>query len=211
MAAPVAVTDNPLVNRRQIVAIEKCQACHDGRIHGTHEIPRSSLHGANRNENLAVCVICHNPNQTDIPYRLSGPETPVDFKYMVHAIHGNKRRQNPYVVIGRGGTVNDFSTVQFPANPRDCARCHLDSRGVGTFDLPISPDAQGTTYATGSVPGTSVDLDPNNNLRLTPTMSACSACHDSRKAFAPTSSSRSGGAVGVLQSTSMTTTWQNSA
>ena len=57
-------------------------------------IPQLAMHGANRNENLAACVICHNPNQTDVPYDVrertcgvNGLETPVNFTYMIHSIH----------------------------------------------------------------------------------------------------------------------------
>jgi hypothetical protein len=55
--------------RRAIVDINKCKTCHDGNDHGTGIVPQLSLHGANRNENLAACVVCHNANQTDVPYR----------------------------------------------------------------------------------------------------------------------------------------------
>ena len=65
--------------RRPIVDFDtKCKVCHNGSTlaNGTL-IPRLSLHGGNHNENLELCVICHNPNQTDVPYRLvtSDPRT----------------------------------------------------------------------------------------------------------------------------------------
>ena len=55
--------------RRPIVDINKCHQCHDGKQHGDVLVPRLSLHGSNRTENLGLCVVCHNPNQTDVPYR----------------------------------------------------------------------------------------------------------------------------------------------
>jgi OmcA/MtrC family decaheme c-type cytochrome len=200
VVSTIALSDIQPVPRRAIVSIDKCKVCHDGEVHKGHEIPRLSLHGANRTEELGLCVVCHNANATDIPYRTAGPETPIDFKHMVHAIHGAKKRETPFVVLGRGGSVNDFSSVDFPANPRDCARCHIDRNGRGTFELPVARTAMGTTFDTRSVPGSIIDLDPANNLRMTPTAGACSGCHDSEKALVHMAARRSGGAFGVLQS-----------
>jgi OmcA/MtrC family decaheme c-type cytochrome len=198
----VAVTDSQPVPRRQIVDIAKCQACHNDQWHDKIDqvIPRLTLHGANRTEELGVCVICHNANQTDIGYRTSGTEVAVDFKTMIHAIHGNKRREQPLVVVGFRGNVVDFGDVEFPANPRDCYRCHIEQNGKGTYELPLAPGVLGTTIDTRSTPGVSVDVDPANNLRITPTAAVCSSCHDSPKARTHMASAKSGGKFGVLQS-----------
>lgn len=197
-----AITDPQPIARRQIVDFDKCQACHNGRWNSRIEqvIPRLTLHGSNRTEEPAVCVICHNPNQTDIAYRTSGEEVSVDFKSMIHAIHGNKRREEPLVVVGFRGSIVDFGDIEFPANPRDCFRCHIDQNGKGTYELPLAAGVQGTTINTGSIPGVSIDVDPANNLRITPTAAVCSSCHDSPKALEHMASRRSGGAFGVLQS-----------
>ena len=60
------------------------------------------------------CVVCHNPNATDIPYRQfgDGPEQPINFEYLVHSIHGGSHQTVPFQVIGFGHTVNDFSGVR---------------------------------------------------------------------------------------------------
>jgi OmcA/MtrC family decaheme c-type cytochrome len=180
--------------RRQIVDIAKCKGCHDGQKHGDTVVPRLSLHGANRNENLDLCVVCHNPNQTDVPYRfnspadprIGGPETPIDFKTMVHSIHAGGFRKTPYVVIGRNSSVNDFSEVRFPAELRkSCLKCHVvDASGKGSFELPLKSTVLGTTVKTQSVyqvasgqPRT-IDVNPANDLKITPTAATCSACHD---------------------------------
>lgn len=197
---PISVSEP--VARRRIVDFAKCQECHNGQWNEEIQevIPRLTLHGANRTEEPGVCVICHNPNQTDIAYRPSGPEVSIDFKTMIHAIHGNKRRVNPLVVVGRGGTIVDYEHVEFPANPRDCFRCHVDQGGKGTFELPLATGVLGTTIHTRSVAGSTIDVDPANNLRITPTAAVCSSCHDSAKAREHMASSKSGGAFGVLQS-----------
>jgi len=177
--------------RRRIVDIGKCKGCHDDTDHGTGTVPRLSLHGANRNENLAACVVCHNPNQTDVAYRrppaagedprIGGPETAIDFKTMVHSIHAGGFRKQPFVVIGRNSSVNDFSSVRFPKNLRDCTNCHLDANGKGTFELPLASGVLGTTIVTQSsylsVPRI-IDVNPANDTKVSPIAAVCSACHD---------------------------------
>jgi OmcA/MtrC family decaheme c-type cytochrome len=173
----------------------KCRGCHNGTTpDGTGTlIPRLSVHGNNRNENLDLCVMCHNPNQTDVPYRVvtadprtSGSETSIDFKRMIHSIHAGEFRKSPYVVIGFNTSVNDFSSVRFPRSLRNCLNCHVvDKTGRGSYELPLSSSVLGTTTTTGSVyavlPGAerTIDVDPFNDLRITPTAATCSGCHDS--------------------------------
>lgn len=181
--------------RRAIVAFAKCQACHNGKPHGATVVPRLSLHGGNRNENLGLCVMCHNPDQTDVPYRyltsgttadhrIGDPEVPIDFKTMIHSIHSGGFRRQPFVVIGFGSSVNDFSGVRFPAKLSDCTNCHLDANGKGTFELPLKSSVLGTTVNTQSVyqvpPGATrtINVNPATHLKITPIAAACSACHD---------------------------------
>src|SRR5512140_125630 len=181
-------------SRRQIVDFAtKCNVCHNGTVVNNGAlIPRLSLHGNQRNENLKLCVMCHNPNQTDVPYRVitadprtSGPEVALDFKRMVHSIHAGGFRQTPFVVIGFNTSINDFSGVRFPAQLRNCVNCHIDKNGKGTFELPLKASVLGSTITTGSVfavaagASRTIDVNPNNDLKITPTAAACSACHDS--------------------------------
>ncbi len=185
-----ALTSN---QRRQIVDIAKCKGCHDDRKHGDTVVPRLALHGANRNENLDLCVVCHNPNQTDVPYRylepldprIGGPETPIAFTTLVHSIHAGGFRKTPYVVIGFNSSVNDFSHVRFPAELRkSCLKCHVEVNGKGSFELPLKSEVLGTTIRTQSTYQVekgkvrTIDVNPANDLKITPIAAACSACHD---------------------------------
>jgi len=200
-----AITDSP-VPRREIVAIEKCMVCHDGEVH--HDgvvIPRLSLHGANRTEELRVCVICHNPNQTDIPYRPAGAEVSIDFKRMVHSIHAGGFRKTPFSVVGFQGAIVDFSAVRFPARLSNCLTCHVEANGKGTFELPLASAVLGSTVSTGStlaVPPAlgSVDVNPANDRKITPIAAVCSSCHDEAEAQVHMSSRRQGGSFSALQS-----------
>lgn len=172
-------TGGPVTERRKIVDIANCKKCHDGGKHGDTVVPRLSLHGANRNEELKLCVICHNANQTDIPYRTSGAEVSIDFKGMVHGIHAGGFRKTPLQIVGFQGTPYDFSTVRFPSELRNCNKCHVN----GSYALPISAKALGSTVDTRSTQATltalrTVDVDPSNDVKITPTAAACSGCHD---------------------------------
>lgn len=169
--------------RRQLVDIKKCQVCHDDRRHGETVVPRLSLHGANRNQELEVCVMCHNPDQTDAAYRTSGAEESVDFKRMIHGIHGGGMRKNPLIIIGRNGSVNDFSHVRFPASLKNCMNCHIDVDRKGTFELPLATTLGSTinTLSVLSPTGGQIDINPANNLRISPIAATCSGCHDDRE------------------------------
>lgn len=180
-----AITDPSPVARRLPVDIDKCKSCHQ---------PHLSLHGNNRTDEPRVCVMCHNPDNTDIAYRTAGAEAPIDFKYMVHAIHAGGRRQTPFVVIGFQGSVNDFSGVRFPRELSDCLNCHID----GKFELPLGKQVLGTTVATGSTLSPKVvDAEPANNLRISPTAAVCSSCHDDGETR--THMMRNGGQFNVTQ------------
>ncbi len=163
------ITGTSVVPRRQIVDRNRCNTCHTV----------LTVHGNMRTDELHACVVCHNPNATDIPYRQygDGPETPINFEYLVHSIHRGSRRYTPFQVIGFGHSINDFSGVTLQNPPvRNCEACHIP----GTYLLPLSPNVQGMTVDTRSVltaTQKTVDNDPANNLRITPTASVCSACH----------------------------------
>ena len=101
--------------RRQSVATEQCQACHQNLV----------LHGSNRADNVNSCVSCHNPRNTDRGVREIAANPPtdgkdeesIDFKTMVHAIHASAMRENPLQIVGFGGfstNVYDEEHVQYP-------------------------------------------------------------------------------------------------
>jgi OmcA/MtrC family decaheme c-type cytochrome len=197
-------TSPPATARRKVVDFSKCKVCHDNGRHGdTLVVPRLSLHGANRNEEPQVCVMCHNPNQTDAAYRTSGAEESVDFKRLIHGIHAGGFREKPLVIIGRNGSVNDFSHVRFPARLSNCLNCHIDVNRQGTFELPLASKL-GSTIVTGSVlnvVGASygqIDSNPADDLKISPIAATCSACHD--KAEVRRHMIQKGASFGVVQS-----------
>jgi OmcA/MtrC family decaheme c-type cytochrome len=129
--------------------------------------------------------MCHNPNATDVPYRKAsqGPETPLDFKVLVHSIHAGARRETPFVVIGRGGTAHDFSGTEFPGTLSNCLTCHRS----GTYAAVTRSGALGTTVNSRSTLTEGAPLvnnDPDDDDKVTPITAACSSCHDDTAAKA---------------------------
>jgi OmcA/MtrC family decaheme c-type cytochrome len=193
-----AITDSTPVPRRTVVDIvNQCDDCHD----------QLSLHGENRTDEPQVCAICHNPRNTDIGRRpknadgtvntaatLDGlKEQTVDFRRMVHAIHGAGKRETPYVAYGFGGTAHDYSGVGYPGILNNCRACHKGD----TFMLPLASGLLASTVDTGNIltnPG--YLADQTDDLVTTPASFICASCHDS--ALAQTHMEQNGGQFSVL-------------
>jgi len=133
------ITDPTPVARRSIINITtKCDRCHDV----------LSVHGNNRSDEAQLCVMCHNPSDTDYAQRpkdanglLTGGidgknEESIDFKRLIHGIHAASKqnydgtlahgfREKGLVIYGFGGSINDFSHVRFPGVLSYCETCHL--------------------------------------------------------------------------------------
>ncbi len=135
----VAVSDSS--KTRKVVDVSTCNQCHN----------KLALHGGGRVD-PQLCVLCHNPSTIDEATGLT-----VDFKYMVHKIHAGKflKEKN-----GEDYKVQDasFAEVGFPANLRNCAKCH-DST---------------TKNAAGNL------LNPQgDNWKTKPSKEVCLSCHAS--------------------------------
>ena len=162
-----AVDGSTVTPRRQVVATSSCNGCHVA----------LSLHGSLRNQ-TEYCVLCHNPSNTDIAQRPTAdvpadqalPPQGINFNLLVHRIHtgANLPANRPYVVVGFGGSHNDFSGVLFPAmapnaasgDTRNCAMCHVNN---SQLNLPA---------------GLNLVTDPQGPINpVQPITSACTGCH----------------------------------
>ena len=182
-----AGASNPVVNfsvdgsavapRRTVVALSNCNNCHVS----------LSLHGNLRN-NTEYCVLCHNPSNTDASQRPNAvvasdktlPPQGINFNLLVHRLHDGVNAaadspKNPYIVVGFGGSHNDFSGTLFPAmSPageatymQNCAMCHVNSTEQN--DLPLMGNLNQVT-------------DPQGWINpVGPISSACSGCHVSKE------------------------------
>jgi len=160
-----AITGTATTARRSAVDINKCNACH-GNL---------SLHGNNRTSRIEACVACHNANATDVNQRpktgtpIDGKaEESIDFKRLIHGIHGTEFSGEGPVIYGFGGSANDFRETRFPGVLQNCEACH----NAGTYSATFA-DALGTTTSTETL------ADPSTYLRTTRITATCSACHAS--------------------------------
>lgn len=164
-----AITDTTAVARRDVVDGDKCDACHD----------RLILHGQRLAE-PQMCAVCHNADNTDVSRRggvagVDGKfEETVDFKVMIHAIHGAAFRQDPITIYGFGNSVHTFDTsvVHYPGILNNCAACHAGEDEDATFLVPLKPEVMATTI------DSNVIADHADDVNVTPTAAVCSSCHD---------------------------------
>jgi OmcA/MtrC family decaheme c-type cytochrome len=171
-----SVDGSAVAPRRTVVALSNCNNCH----------VFLSEHGALRNNNQ-YCVLCHNPSNTDASTRASAviasyktqPPQGINFNLLVHRLHDGVNAaadspKNPYIVVGYGGSINNFSGVLFPVmSPsgdatymQNCAMCHVNSTEQN--DLPLMGNLNQVT-------------DPQGWINpVGPISSACSGCHVSK-------------------------------
>jgi OmcA/MtrC family decaheme c-type cytochrome len=171
-----SVDGSAVAPRRTVVALSNCNNCHVD----------LSLHGGLRNNN-EYCVLCHNPSNTDASTRPSAviasyrtqPPQGINFNLLVHRIHDGVNAaadgaKNPYIVVGYGGSINNFSGILFPAmSPagdatymQNCAMCHVNSTEQN--DLPLMGNLNQV-------------IDPQGWINpVGPISSACSGCHVSK-------------------------------
>jgi OmcA/MtrC family decaheme c-type cytochrome len=208
-----AVTGTSPVERRTVVDIARCNACH----------AVLSLHGSNRSDEPQVCVICHNPAATDInkrrnpatgtPTMVADPaacpnptngnlvstldgrcEQSIDMKRMIHQIHAAEAQPSdqPLVIYGFGYRPIDFAEVTYPASGAklgQCQSCHEPD----TY-YPVDPSV---TAATTVDTGATLELQ-TDDYGITPNTSVCSGCHtDSTSALHMT---QNGGSFSALKS-----------
>jgi OmcA/MtrC family decaheme c-type cytochrome len=167
-----SVDGSTVAPRRTIIVESNCNACHVA----------LSEHGTLRS-NVAYCVLCHNPSNTDAVTRATAtvaaqkalPPQGINFDLLVHRIHFGPNAaadgaKNPYVVVGHGGAISDLSQTLFPpfsptgsaGDTRNCSLCHTASSEL-TLPIGKNPvvDPQGW-------------INPNQAVA-----SACSGCHTS--------------------------------
>ncbi len=169
VVAYAPITDPEAIPRRNAVAIDKCNDCHN----------QLAIHGNNRTDNIEVCVTCHAPNVTDVNRRadpcatdLGTDDTSVDMKYMIHALHASGTVGVPYEVCGFGNSTHVYDFA-YPGKLNNCEGCHLPG---GYY--PVDPDAVlGTTVDVGTDVASPVD-----DVVVSPNTSVCSGCHTSELA-----------------------------
>ncbi|MDP3879198.1 MAG: OmcA/MtrC family decaheme c-type cytochrome [Dehalococcoidales bacterium] len=161
----VPVTDTVAVPRRQVVATENCNTCHQ-------EI---AFHGGGRKNTAEYCQFCHNPATVDVPdrtpERFGGPydidPQSINFKLLIHRVHSGEELTRDFTIYRTRGVFN-FNEIGFPGDLTNCAKCHVGD----SYKLPLPETAANT-------------LAPREFYSpLGPAAAACLGCHDSKSASA---------------------------
>ena len=189
--------------RRTVVAMANCNNCHVD----------LELHGALRND-VTYCPVCHNPNNTDFTTRPTAtvaadkalPPQAINFALMVHKIHSGVNMAAygaTYIVVGHGGSHNDFSGVLYPAmsptgsvsDTTICEMCHAsgteNNDPIGLLPVVDPQGLENPTPATTSA-CTSCHLDTASYAHADTNTDAkfgeaCSVCHGASGAYSASS------------------------
>ncbi|MBI1788967.1 MAG: OmcA/MtrC family decaheme c-type cytochrome [Acidobacteria bacterium] len=152
------VTDRTPAKRRAIVAVARCNTCHE----------KLSAHGLARN-NLEYCPACHRPNYTDEGGRPKDkmPAEALDFKNVIHKLHSGHHLENDFTVYDDGEPEN-LNMIHYPGDRRNCSKCHEGT----SYQLPLPKNLMATITPRGFFSPTP------------PAATACLGCHDSQSAAA---------------------------
>ena len=152
---------------RRIVDNDTCNACHD----------RLEWHGnPGPRTDVDYCVTCHNP------YSIDGDTgNTVDMKALIHNIHAGR---DGYVIIGFGGTVHDYSEIEWTQDVRNCQTCHDEDdentpQASNWREVP-NRAACGTCHYDDGVPGTDNDFAIEDGVHpgvIFPDDTQCVNCH----------------------------------
>ncbi len=129
---------SPVTVVRDVINEASCNGCHN---------PLNAHGSPGPRQKMEFCVLCHTPQSTN-PDSLNT----VDMKVFIHKLHMGSSLPSvvagtPYYVEHRGSR-QDYSTVDFPQDIRNCTTCH----------------ASGPTQA--------------DNWKLKPSRAVCGSCHD---------------------------------
>ena len=113
---------------RDVVRNADCNNCHGSAVTAT-STNGLAAHGGSR-RSVGICIMCHQPQTSD-------PNTgnSLDMKVFIHQIHMGSslpsvQAGKAYQIIGFQNSVNDFSTVVYPANIERCQTCHNPKNGA---------------------------------------------------------------------------------
>jgi len=196
--------------RRSAVDTEKCISCHRGTLY---------QHGGDRVDNEQMCVICHNPSSSEknvrVGYGILNADNTVntsatydgksaetyDMRYLLHAIHGAEKRDNPIIIYRSRGifafapegaakpagwpapgdnTINGSVTGKTQTHtwtiidyPKPANAC-LACHNAGLYEVPDQTKAVALTVE----PGTSW-TSQTDDVSIGPAAGACTGCHAS--------------------------------
>ena len=199
--------------RREVVSNDKCNACHGalGSTSGSNELA-NAFHSGARNT-VESCALCHDANRGNSGNMMTNGLSLYEsyqFKRMIHGIHGNSKRVNPFThgnkVVAAfcnptgtslaaidlcktaaplgivNGLENYAAEVAYPGVGLNCNACHVNNSYKNDLGTLGAVVMKPTTSAAGVTPVV-LETDPNKWLVISPKAASCTSCHDSSKAI----------------------------
>lgn len=127
--------ESPVVAKRAADGTGKCAACHEGTISGKMYFRHIDPSGTSKGswsldyEPVKSCKSCHN-NDGYAAYRVvtaTATNRVADpIVRRVHGVHMGAELKLPFNNDPVTGDFRDFVHVEFPADVRNCTKCHLD-------------------------------------------------------------------------------------
>jgi OmcA/MtrC family decaheme c-type cytochrome len=203
----------PTATRRQIVSVDKCNACHAGSLY---------QHGGNRVDRVELCIMCHNPASFDTYRTTVGVTqdeaydgkvgTTFDLRTMVHAIHSSGVTGAPWVIyrsngiyaFGTQAAIDALPNWPGPGNqtifgsspatlkthneivvhyPRALNDCGACHVNDSEKSLPDPTKAVAVTVDPGTLQGANGWIDQLDDTLIGPSTASCMSCHQSGVAF----------------------------
>jgi hypothetical protein len=173
-----------------VVEAEKCASCHQGAANGQfylHHVDPGHLPTGSPSIDsvpVATCKSCHN-NEGYASFTgvisdpVSDERTPDNIIIRVHGVHMGEELNNTFNTDQDAGKFADYTEVVFPADVRNCDRCHVDER----WKTEPSQQACGTCHddtwfgSPSSMPSNYVKLHEGGSAPDT----SCSLCHTSNE------------------------------
>jgi OmcA/MtrC family decaheme c-type cytochrome len=145
-----------------------CNSCHT----------QLAEHGGSRRD-VKLCALCHsNTTVAGTPNIDPDSGNTIDLKVMIHKIHRGEdlpsvQAGTPYIIYGNNNSKNDFSTVVFPQDIRNCTTCHDSSTAAGAVSWYTNPSAAACTSCHDNV---NLTTGENHGPGPEPD-SSCAGCH----------------------------------
>ncbi|MCC6368550.1 MAG: OmcA/MtrC family decaheme c-type cytochrome [Bryobacterales bacterium] len=161
-----SVDGSPVVARRKVVDIAKCNVCHVS----------LQMHGGSRNQ-TEFCSLCHNPGG----FTTGANQAGIALSQFIHRIHTGEDLSYDFIF----GNTNFREEVKYPGDRRNCDKCHVndseqlplpetnrDVQNPGGYVSPLGPATAACTGCHTAIQTTSHALGATTSLG-----ESCSVCH----------------------------------
>jgi hypothetical protein len=173
------IVESPVVTKAQ-----SCAACHEGPASGKvymHHIDPGFSPTGNWSldyQPVVSCKSCHNNDGYASYTDVTGAKIPDNIVFRVHGVHMGSDLSSDANTNILTGLFKDYTDVEFPADVRNCTKCHVDDRWKTTPTRLACGSCHDNIWF-GPQPGPINMVDHEGGQQINDTM--CVACHQADK------------------------------